>query len=163
MAKAKTKLDTKLAEHYPEHGKYVGPVMEQVLIKTREDGTKVYMMHTIDRAHRLFPDGTKVYEDDRTNWIMPTAGSRKPKRRDIHTMIDKEIFKAIDSLKHAKKRIVIRTVREALTDEEGLPKNVGSAVSRRITHLLEGRYLELEKQTKTRTVLVKGKYKYVGQ
>lgn len=78
-------------------------------------------------------------------------------------MIDKEIFKAIDSLKHAKKRIVIRTVREALADEEGLPKNVGSAVSRRITHLLEGRYLELEKQTKTRTVLVKGKYKYVGQ
>jgi len=156
-------LDQRLKDHYEEHGKYVGPKMEQVLLKVREDGTKVYMMHTVDKAHRLYPDGTKVYESENTQWVMPNSSPRKPKRRDIHTMIDKEIFKAIDSLKHAKKRVVIKTVREALADNEHLPKNVGSAVSRRITFLLEGRYLELEKQTKTRTVLVKGKYKYVGQ
>ena len=173
MAKAKkvtddtpSWLDQRLKDHYEEHGKYVGPKMEQVLLKVREDGTKVYMMHTVDKAHRLYPDGTKVYESENTQWVMPNSSPRKPKRRDIHTTIDKQIFKAVDSLKHAKKRVVIKEVRNMLMEmddiTEYLPKNVGITISRRIGILVDKRNLEYEKQTKTRTVLVRGKYKYVG-
>ncbi len=154
----------RLEKLYAEHGRLIAPRYEQKLLRKREDGTKVYIYQCVEEEHTLYPDGTKVYrgKNQGRDWVLPDPVKRKPKRRDIHTMIDKEIFKAIASLKHAKKRIVIRTVREALEGTEGLPKAVGSAVSRRITHLLDGRYLELEKQTKTRTVLVKGKYKYVG-
>lgn len=89
---------------------------------------------------------------------------RKPKRRDIHRIIDLEIFKSMDSLKYAKKRLVIAEVRNQLSDsehEEYLPKNVGVAISRRISALIDSRHIEIEQQTKSRKVLVKGKYKYV--
>ena len=53
---------------------------------------------------------------------------RTPKRRDIHSTIDRQIFKAMDTLKHAKKRLVIAAVRNALLEDEEikeyLPKNV---------------------------------------
>ena len=32
---------------------------------------------------------------------------KERKRRDIHSTIDRQIFKAMDTLKHAKKRLVI--------------------------------------------------------
>lgn len=136
-------------------------------INTRKDGTKVYMYATVEEAHWLYPDGRKVYQESpyevKKKWVMPEY-TAPIKRRDIHNVIDEEIFKAIENLKHAKKRVVIRTVREALAEseyKEHLPKNVGSAVSRRIQILLDKRNLELVRETKHRTVLQKGKYKYV--
>ena len=90
----------------------------------------------------------------------------KVKRRDIHTTIDKEIFKAIDNLKYAKKRLVIAEVRRVMLLDDNivdkLPKNLGTSISRRIGHLVDKRNLAYEQQTKARRVLVKGKYRYVG-
>lgn len=156
----------RLADHNAEHGKYVSPKYEQKFIRQREDGTKVYVFRKIEDAHRIMPDGRKVYENESSGrkWIMPASTPRKPKRRDIARTIDLEIFKAMSSLKHAKKRVVIATVREALATcehKEHLPKNVGVAISRRISSLLDSRHIEIEQQTKSRKVLVKGKYKYV--
>jgi|TARA_Y100000389_G_scaffold106066_1_gene102998 hypothetical protein len=155
----------RLADHNAEHGTYVSAKYEQKFIRQREDGTKVYMFRIVDEAHRIMPDGKKVYDNEgKRKWIMPASTPRKPKRRDIARVIDLEIFKAMSSLKHAKKRVVIATVREALTTcehKEHLPKNVGVAISRRISSLLDSRHIEIEQQTKSRKVLVKGKYKYV--
>jgi len=155
----------RLADHNAEHGTYVAAKYEQKFIRQREDGTKVYMFRIVDEAHRIMPDGRKVYDNEgKRKWIMPASTPRKPKRRDIARVIDLEIFKAMSSLKYAKKRVVIATVREALTTcehKEHLPKNVGVAISRRISSLLDSRHIEIEQQTKSRKVLVKGKYKYV--
>ena len=55
-------------------------------------------------------------------------------------------------------------VREHL-DEEYLKtssKNITPVISRRISHLVSLQNIVYEKQTKSRTVLVKGRYKYVG-
>ena len=53
-------------------------------------------------------------------------------------------------------------VREHL-DEEYLKtvKNITPVISRRISHLVSLQNIVYEKQTKSRTVLVKGRYKYV--
>ena len=95
---------------------------------------------------------------------MPDPVQRKPRRFDMHRIIDQQIFKAMDSLKYAKKRLVIAEVRDKLSDSEHtehLPKNVGVAISRRISALIDSRHIEIEQQTKSRKVLVRGKYKYV--
>lgn len=159
-------LKRRLTEHNEKHGKYIPRQYEDKFIRQREDGTKVYMYQLVEEAHRLMPDGTKVYEKSGTHreWVMPDY--EKPiKRSDIHTTIDLEIFKAINSLKHAKKRPVIAAVREALLKSDvadKLPKNVGIAISRRIGILVEKRNLEYVQETKTRKVLREGKYKYVS-
>jgi hypothetical protein len=73
----------------------------------------------------------------------------------------------MDALKYAKKRLVIAEVRNALLENEEikeyLPKNVGVTISRRIKHLVSLQNINYEKQTKNRTVLVRGKYKYVSR
>jgi hypothetical protein len=120
----------------------------------------------IEEAHTLMPDGTKVYDSSgsKRKWVMPDPVQRKPRRSDIHRIIDQQIFKAMDSLKYAKKRLVIAEVRNKLSDSEHtehLPKNVGVAISRRISALIDSRHIEIEQQTKSRKVLVRGKYKYV--
>jgi len=154
-------------EHEAKHGKFVPRKYEDKFIRQREDGTKVYMYQLVEEAHRLMPDGTKIYErsGQHREWIMPEAPKRKPKRRDIHTIIDTEIFNAIKSLKHAKKRLVIAAVREVVTNNdeiaEYLPKNVGITISRRIAHLMSMNNLEMVQETKNRKVLREGKYKYV--
>lgn len=176
MPRAKKKTDEleipeylkRLEEHHKEHGKFVPRQYENKFIRQREDGTKVYIFQMVEEAHRILPDGTKVYEKRGQNrdWIMPETPKRKPKRRDIHTIIDTEIFNAIKSLKHAKKRLVIAAVRDAVTSNkeiaEYLPKNVGITVSRRIAHLMTMNNLEMVQETKTRKVLREGKYKYVA-
>lgn len=156
----------RLAEHENKHGKYVGPKFEQKFIRKREDGTKVYVWSMIEEAHTLMPDGTKVYDSSgsKRKWVMPDPVQRKPRRSDMHRIIDQQIFKAMDSLKYAKKRLVIAEVRNKLSDSEHtehLPKNVGVAISRRISALIDSRHIEIEQQTKSRKVLVRGKYKYV--
>jgi hypothetical protein len=157
----------RLDDHNAEHGTYVAAKYEQKFIRQREDGTKVYMFRIVDEAHRLMPDGRKVYDNEgKRKWIMPQT-KRTPKRRDIHSIIDKQIFKAMDALKYAKKRLVIAEVRNALLENEEikeyLPKNVGVTISRRIKHLVSLQNINYEKQTKNRTVLVRGKYKYVSR
>ena len=173
MAKSKKKDELqvptflqRLAEHDKEHGKRVSAKYEQKFIRQREDGTKVYVFRIIEEAHTLMPDGRKIYDNSgsKRKWVMPDPVPRKPKRADIHRVIDLEIFKAMDSLKYAKKRLVISEVRNQLSDSEHkeyLPKNVGVAISRRISALIDSRHIEIEQQTKSRKVLVKGKYRYV--
>lgn len=174
MAKAKKKDDLEIPDVLKriqkldaEHGQYVPARYESKLVRTRSDGTKVYVYQKIEEAHRLMPDGTKKYENVgmKRKWIIPESAPRKPKRKDIHTIIDKEIFNAIKSLKHAKKRLVIAAVREAVKSNEEiaefLPKNVGITISRRIAHLMTMNNLEMVQETKTRKVLREGKYKYV--
>ena len=155
------------SEHEEKFGKFVPRKYEDKFIRKRDDGTRVYIYQMVEEAHRLMPDGTKVYEKRGTHrdWVMPETPKRKPKRRDIHTIIDTEIFNAIKSLKHAKKRLVIAAVREAVTNNdeiaEYLPKNVGITISRRIAHLMTMNNLEMVQETKNRKVLREGKYKYV--
>jgi hypothetical protein len=173
MAKSKKKDELeiptflqRLAKHEDENGKRVSAKFEQRFIRKREDGTKVYVMTMVEEAHTLMPDGRKVYDSkgSKRKWIMPEPVQRKPKRSDMHRIIDLEIFKAMDSLKYAKKRLVIAEVRNQLSDsehKEHLPKNVGVAISRRISALIDSRHIEIEQQTKSRKVLVRGKYKYV--
>lgn len=174
MAKSKKKDELqipnflqRLAVQDDEQGKFVPAKFEQKFIRKREDGTKVYIWSVIDEAHHVMPDGRKVYSNNshsNRKWIMPEPVQRKPKRSDMHRIIDLEIFKAMDSLKYAKKRLVIAEVRNQLTDSEHtehLPKNVGVAISRRISALIDSRHIEIEQQTKSRKVLVRGKYKYV--
>ena len=171
MARSKKKDEIptflqRLAKIEEEEGKRVSAKYEQKFIRQREDGTKVYVFRVIEEAHTLMPDGRKVYDNagSKRKWIMPEPVPRKPKRSDIHRVIDLEIFKAMESLKYAKKRLVIAEVRNQLSDSEHkeyLPKNVGVAVSRRISALIDSRHIEIEQQTKSRKVLVKGKYKYV--
>lgn len=174
MAKAKKKDDLlipnvlkRIEEQDKATGKRVPAKFEQRFIRQREDGTKVYIFQLLEEAHTLMPDGTKIYDSvgNKRKWIMPEMAPRKPKRRDIHTIIDTEIFNAIKSLKHAKKRLVIAAVREAVTSNkeiaEYLPKNVGITISRRIAHLMTMNNLEMVQETKTRKVLREGKYKYV--
>jgi len=156
----------RLDDHNAEHGTYVSAKYEQKFIRQREDGTKVYMFRIVDEAHRLMPDGRKVYDNEgKRKWIMPQT-KRTPKRRDIHSIIDKQIFKAMDALKYAKKRLVIAEVRRVMLLDDNivdkLPKNLGTSISRRIGHLVDKRNLAYEQQTKARRVLVKGKYRYVG-
>jgi hypothetical protein len=140
---------------------------EQKLIRVRDDGTKVYMFQIVEEAHYINEDGSKTYEgaNKKTEWVM-SKFVPKVKRRDIHTTIDKEIFKAIDNLKYAKKRLVIAEVRRVMLLDDNivdkLPKNLGTSISRRIGHLVDKRNLAYEQQTKARRVLVKGKYRYVG-
>lgn len=171
MARSKKKDEIpnflqRLAKIEEEEGKRVSAKYEQKFIRQREDGTKVYVFRVIEEAHTLMPDGRKVYDNagSKRKWIMPEPVPRKPKRSDIHRVIDLEIFKAMESLKYAKKRLVIAEVRNQLSDSEHkeyLPKNVGVAISRRISALIDSRHIEIEQQTKSRKVLVKGKYKYV--
>lgn len=174
MAKAKKKDDLEIpnilqrfAEQDKETGKRVPAKYEQKFIRQREDGTKVYIFQMLEEAHTLMPDGRKIYDSvgSKRKWIMPELSPRKPKRRDIHTIIDTEIFNAIKSLKYAKKRLVIAAVREAVKNNEEiaeyLPKNVGITISRRIAHLMTMNNLEMVQETKTRKVLREGKYKYV--
>lgn len=171
MARSKKKDEIpnflqRLAKIEEEEGKRVSAKYEQKFIRQREDGTKVYVFRIIEEAHTLMPDGRKVYDSagSKRKWIMPEPVPRKPKRSDIHRVIDLEIFKAMESLKYAKKRLVIAEVRNQLSDSEHkeyLPKNVGVAISRRISALIDSRHIEIEQQTKSRKVLVKGKYKYV--
>ena len=171
MARSKKKDEIptflqRLAKIEEEEGKRVSAKYEQKFIRQREDGTKVYVFRIIEEAHTLMPDGRKVYDNagSKRKWIMPEPVPRKPKRSDIHRVIDLEIFKAMESLKYAKKRLVIAEVRNQLSDSEHkeyLPKNVGVAISRRISALIDSRHIEIEQQTKSRKVLVKGKYKYV--
>lgn len=171
MARSKKKDEIptflqRLAKIEEEEGKRVSAKYEQKFIRQREDGTKVYVFRVIEEAHTLMPDGRKVYDNagSKRKWIMPEPVPRKPKRSDIHRVIDLEIFKAMESLKYAKKRLVIAEVRNQLSDSEHkeyLPKNVGVAISRRISALIDSRHIEIEQQTKSRKVLVKGKYRYV--
>ena len=150
--------------------KWVPAKFAEKYINIRPDGTKVYMYQEVEGSHRLYEDGRKVYSKDSLStgiehkWVMPQT-KRTPKRRDIHSIIDRQIFKAMDTLKHAKKRLVIAAVRNALLEDEEikeyLPKNVGVAISRRIAHLVSLQNIIYEKQTKSRTVLVRGRYKYV--
>lgn len=157
----------RLEKHDAEHGKYVPPQYESKLVRTRSDGTRVYVYQKTEEAHRIMPDGRKVYDNSgsKRKWILPEIAPRKPKRRDIHSIIDVEIFNAIKTLKHAKKRLVIAEVRNVVTknDEiaEYLPKNVGITISRRIAHLMTMNNLEMVQETKTRKVLREGKYRYV--
>ena len=157
----------RIDEQDKESGKRVPAKYEQKFIRQREDGTKVYMFQMIEEAHTLMPDGRKIYDSvgSKRKWIMPEIAPRKPKRRDIHTIIDTEIFKAMKSLKYAKKRLVIAAVREAVKNNEEiaeyLPKNVGITISRRIAHLMTMNNIEIVQETKTRKVLREGKYKYV--
>lgn len=157
----------RIEEQDKETGKRVPAQFEQRFIRQREDGTKVYIFQLLEEAHTLMPDGRKIYDSvgNKRKWIMPETAPRKPKRRDIHTIIDTEIFNAIKSLKHAKKRLVIAAVREVVTNNdeiaEYLPKNVGITISRRIAHLMTMNNLEMVQETKTRKVLREGKYKYV--
>ena len=154
-------------EEIDKDSRWVPAKYENILISTKKDGTKVYLYQKVDDAHRILPDGRKVYDNvgAKRKWIMPDTAPRKPKRRDIHTIIDEEIFVAIKTLKHAKKRLVIAAVREAVTKNEEiaeyLPKNVGITISRRIAHLMTMNNLEMVQETKTRKVLKEGKYKYV--
>jgi hypothetical protein len=158
-----------MEEHYAIHGRVVPARYEEKLIRKREDGTRVYIFQMVEEEYTIHPDGTKTYRgrNGGRNWIIPDMPKRKPKRRDIHTIIDKEIFKAMKELKHAKKRLVIAAVRTALQQKEDiaeyLPKNVGITISRRIAHLVTMNNIEYVKETKTRTVLSEGKYKYVGR
>ena len=150
--------------------KWVPAKFQEKYINTRPDGTKVYMYQEVEGSHRLYEDGTKVYSSDlirggetERKWVMPERKPRPPKRKDIHLAIDNLLFKAIGELKHAKKRLVMAYVREHL-DEEYLKtvKNITPVISRRISHLVSLQNIVYEKQTKSRTVLVKGRYKYVG-
>ena len=150
--------------------KWVSAKFKEKLINQRPDGTKVYMYQEVEGSHRLYEDGTKVYSQDlirsgetENKWKMPERAERPPKRKEIHLNIDLLIFKAVDEMKHAKKRLVMKYVRENL-DEKYLKivKNITPAISRRIAHLVSLQNIVYEKQTKTRTVLVRGRYKYVG-
>jgi len=163
-----SELDRRLKEYHAVHGRYVPRQYENKFIRQREDGTRVYIYQMVEEAHRIMPDGRKVYEKtgQHREWIMPEAPKRKPKRADIHIIIDTEIFTAMKSLKHAKKRLVIAEVRNALQKNEDiaeyLPKNVGVAISRRIAHLIAMHNVEIVQETKNRKVLREGKYKYVA-
>lgn len=159
----------RLDEMQEKVGKYVPAKYENKFLKQYPDGRKTYMYQMVEEAHYLMADGTKKYVNNKgesRKWIMPET-KRTPKRRDIHSTIDRQIFKAMDTLKHAKKRLVIAAVRNALLEDEEikeyLPKNVGVAISRRIAHLVSLQNIVYEKQTKSRTVLVRGKYKYVSR
>ena len=121
--------------------KWVPAKFEEKYIKLDQDGTKVYMYQEVEEVTDYMKMVEKfilkipLVSGIERKWVMPQT-KRTPKRRDIHSTIDRQIFKAMDTLKHAKKRLVIAAVRNALLEDEEikeyLPKNVGVAISRRI-------------------------------
>jgi len=138
------------------------------LLKTRTDGTKVYMYEKVGKDYTIFADGNYVMRDItdvKQKWIMPDISAyTKPKRSDVHRSMEIDIMELIETVEKPTRRAIMKQFRldKANKEEYSEIKNLSPALKRRIDTLIEGRFLEEEFIPKyKRKVLVKSKFKYV--
>jgi hypothetical protein len=146
----------------------IHPKYESVYLKTKSDGTKVYMYEKVGETYTIFENGKFVYrnvEEKKQKWIMPDLSKyTKPKRNDVHRQMDLDILELVDSMAIPTRRLLMKQFRLDKADNELYTdlKNLSPAMKRRIDTLIEGRYLEEEFSPKyKKKVLVKSKFKYV--
>lgn len=141
---------------------------ESRYLKTRSDGTKVYIYEKVGNDYTIFANGNVVDRDvneKKQKWIMPDLTKyMQPKRVDIHRQMDLDILELVDSVAKPTRRAVMKQFRLDKSEREEYAniKNLSPALKRRIDNLIEGRYLEEEFNPKyKKKVLVKSKFKYV--